>query len=133
MARMCSNDGVRQAQKALGNNSRDFEPVEVFLFYFAKNSAQCALYSLCSDGAKKHRFHFRRDKKEIPSRITNLGLEREAVQCFDDTPDAGVVVFLHTFLQVKRSWPFRHQDRSNLYIFVHQNAAASNQLSAPAS
>jgi hypothetical protein len=35
MTRMCRNNGIRQAQKTLGNDAGHFEAIEVLLAHFA--------------------------------------------------------------------------------------------------
>jgi len=86
MARVGRNDGIRHSQKTLRNDSGYFETIEVLPTYLAQNPMQCVLDLLCSERAKKHYFHFRRDKKEIPSRGANLAIEGETIERLDHAP-----------------------------------------------
>ena len=90
MARVRRNDGIGQAQKTLRNDSGYFKTIEVVPTYFAQNPMHCVLDLLCSVRAKKHYLHFRRDKKEVPSRGANLAIDSEAIERLDHAPAARV-------------------------------------------
>src|SRR6266852_1787212 len=109
---MCRNDGIGQAQKTLSNDSGYFETIEVLPAYLVQDSMQCVLDLLCSKRAKKHHFHFRRDKKEIPSRGAYLAIKSETIECLDHAPVARVGL---TF-QPKERRPLRHQDGADLNV-----------------
>src|SRR5450759_2368858 len=65
--------------------------------------------------AKKHHLHFRRDKKEIPSRGTDLAIKSGAIERLDHAP----VPRVGLTLQPKELRPFRHQDRADLNFLGH--------------
>src|ERR1035438_2171574 len=86
MARMRRDDGIRQAQETLGGDSRYLQSIEVFLTHFVQDAMQCLRDCFPSGRANRYRFHLRRDKKEIPSRGTNLAIESAAIKRLDQAP-----------------------------------------------
>src|SRR6202140_2416127 len=120
VARVRRNDGIGQTQKTLCNDSGYFETIEVLPTHLAQNPMQRMLDLLCSQRAKNHYFHFRRDKKEIPSRGANLAIESETIERLDHAPVARVGRTLQALAwKAQKRWPLRHQDRADLNFLGH--------------
>lgn len=84
--------------------------------------ARSGFYSL--PARQKHYLHFRRDKKEIPSRGVNLAIKSEGTERLDHAP----VPRVGLTLQPGERRPFRHQDRTNLNFFWHEGLLPRTRL-----
>src|SRR6266852_8812705 len=90
---------------------------------------QRVLDLLCSQRAKKHYFHFRRDKKEVPARGANLAIKSEAIERVDDAPVAGVGLTLQALAwKAQKRRPLRHQDRADLNFLGHGDSSREPQF-----
>src|SRR5437870_4468660 len=127
---MSGDRGIGDAKKTLGNNSSDFEAIEVLPRHLCQDSLQCVQDSLCSKSAKERYLDFCRHKEEVPSRGMDLAIKSEAIQRLDQSPIPQARLTLEP-KKFRHLGPLLHQNCADLYRCWH-GFSRQNRLRYPA-